>query len=285
MQSFHLILLFIFSGLVSVHAQVSVSYGDAVFGSCEIVRAGIGNTGESLSLVISEINMDRPELLSDNIDAPDNYQLILEVSLPDGVPFPITSELRNQLTIDKSSIRHGMEDQAYFEAQMAANADQFRVREQAAAAAQDDKASIEERSREIAMKMQSGEISIEEGTNQLEAIMQEANTLIASIPEEPEIDDLAEPALYSIIFSDQRDDTESKPIEGQLLISKFTETEFVATFTGRHVVECYSARAVATSGDECTQVESALMPGTEVLTEGDISISIHVQLKEFNDHR
>ncbi|MEM6398350.1 MAG: hypothetical protein AAF741_18505 [Bacteroidota bacterium] len=272
-------------GHTRLGAQVNVTYNGTSFGACEIVKAGIGNTGESLSLIVSEINMDQPELQSDNVEAPENYQLLLEVSLPEGVPFPITAERKNQLTIGKSSIQHGIDDNQYFNDQMAANADQFEARAAAGRAAQDDKQSIEERTKAIVAKMQSGELSVEEATKQLEVIMQEADALIEAIPDQPDIEDLEEPALYSILFSDTRENVESQAVVGQLHISRFTETEFVATFTGQHVVECYNKRAVAATGSECSQVESSLMPGSDVLREEDVRISINVKLKEFNDFR
>ncbi|MEL6359230.1 MAG: hypothetical protein AAFQ01_04750 [Bacteroidota bacterium] len=101
-------------------AQVNVNYGNASFGACEVVEAAIGNSGQTLFLDISEIDGDNPELLSDNAERPEFYHLLLEVELPAGLPFPITSELENEVTVSLSGLSEGLQENAFLESQFEA---------------------------------------------------------------------------------------------------------------------------------------------------------------------
>lgn len=280
--SLFLLSLFTFQ---TVQAQVTASYNGKSFGACEVVRASIGNSGETMIFSLSEIDTDGGGLEADNIDLPPFYQLLIEVKLPDGLPFPITAERENQVTISLSGLQESAEENALFESQMSAT--DFSGREAAADAAQGEKQSIEEQSRAIAMKMASGEMSPEEGSKAMEAIVAKAEALINSVPEAPDFEELAERAIYGIVFYDTRELTQAQPIRGQLTITKFTETEFVANFSGQQMVECLTRRA-ATSPEkeaECGQAQSSILPKYSVLREEPINFTVNVKLKVFADYR
>ncbi|MEO0788515.1 MAG: hypothetical protein AAFY36_07640 [Bacteroidota bacterium] len=266
-------------------AQVNVNYGSASFGACEVVEAAIGNSGQTLFLDISEIDGDNPELLSENTERPEFYHLLLEVELPAGLPFPITSELENEVTVSLSGLSAGLQENAFLESQLEAR--DFESQRAARAAATHSTATLEERMREVAMKMATGELSPEEGGRQIEALSQQAESIISSVPGVPDFEEMEDRANYSIIFYDHKENIAYQPFEGQLHISRFTETEFVATYTGTHVAQCQEVRQINASdnADECNQLRSSILPETMVYAEGPVSLSIQVKLKEFNDYR
>lgn len=259
--------------------QLEVHYGGKNFGPSEVIEAQVGNDGQSLSFIVSEIDTDVMSIPDSGL--PEFYQLLVDVDLIESLPFPITAAKGNQLTVALSRIKAQIENDAYVNEQIDSAA-----ATQEASAAHIDTRSIEERAQEIALKMQNGELSYEEGSKQIEALSQAALEQVEAI-ETPEITDLPERSTFEVVYFDTRLNTRSTVISGRLRIIEFTETSFIAELNGQQMVECLEVRSAAApeNATECSQATSSLLPDVTVLSEGPVSMRIKVRLKRFTDNR
>jgi hypothetical protein len=277
-----LFLLLSLTTAFSSAAQLSVNYDGKRFGPSEVCEAQLGNDGQSLAFIVSEIDTDVMNIPDEGL--PELYQLLIDVNLIEELPFPITPALGNQVSVSLTGIQAGIEENEHLRAQMAATEGE----QQAAAAAYGsiDGRSIEERAREIAEKMQSGELSYEEGSKQIEALSQSALQQVEAV-ELPEIKEMPERSTFEVVCFDTRLKTQSTVISGTLRIIEFTENRFVAELSGRQMVECLEVRSASSpeQSAECNQTASSLLPDVNVLSEGPVSMRVNVALKGFEDHR
>lgn len=274
----HYLLLTIFLSQFSIlHSQIT--FGNKSFGTCEIVEAQLGNDGLSMSFEASEVNT-LTMVIGDDGSTPDFYQLLLNIVLTEPIPFPITASRGNQVSIPLSNIRAGLDEEAFMRSQVqsmgSVSAPQMSM----------DPAALEAKMKDIAMKMQSGEITMEEGSKQIEALSNQALQEIETM-EIPEFEEMESRSTYALALFDTRDQTMSTAFDGTFVIETFTETEFVASFNGMQMVECREKRVVISEEEKtkCRKVRSSILPDSYVLEESPVRVKINARLKSFLDNR
>lgn len=290
-------LLVSFLGMVTLgFSQQKVTYKAKSFGPAQVLEASIGNTGESFSFHIAEHDMgpngpwakevrrlESQGIVANPEDAPKGYELFLTVSFQNTFKFPIQPE--DSVFISVSDFKQGFLEREAFEKDLK-GLDKGRIASEKNTL-QSKKLSIEEKTRAISAQLQAGQISPQEAMKQIEALtspmLEEVETAYATniAPEEVE-----EKTNYSIIFMDTHENTQTQVFEGVLHIITFDKNKLVATFSGKHIVECMDVvRKNSPSQEACGQVQSTLSPQLQVLREEKVELNINSTFESFDDNR
>ncbi|MEM6514713.1 MAG: ANTAR domain-containing protein [Bacteroidota bacterium] len=285
------LLIFFLTGLLN--AQFNVTYDGKTFKNPEVVKADIGNTMESFSLVIDEHDMSpngpwakevrRLEKLGKRAnpdDAPKGLSLILEVSFKNRFKFPIVPE--DSVYVSVSNLRIGMAEYDSTSKQLnEIDGEQLKSEGETLAA---KKLTVEEETKKIAKLMQEGKISPDEAFKRIEKLSQ---PLLEAVEQSSvsniTFEEQEEQNHYSIYFMDSNLDLEANAIDGTLHIIEFNQNKLVANFRGKHFVECTDVKRSNDKSSPCHK-PSKLYPGVSIYEEGDLFFSINSSFKEFNNH-
>ncbi|MFD2588896.1 hypothetical protein ACFSQJ_18365 [Croceitalea marina] len=280
----------------SIYAQQNVSYNGKTFKPAEVIETQIGNTGETFSLYISEIDMSPNGAWAKRLNAlrrlgkephpderPRPLSLNLSVDFKRAFKFPITP--KDSVYVSFSSIKEGIEEESFNKVEM--NKMNVSMANTDISGLKDQKVAIEQEAQRISKLMQEGKLSPDEAMKQIEALTQ------------PMIDKLDSSAMmnqetseyknnkptYSLLFGDSPSNAQSTPYEGTLHIVEFNSKRLVAYFTGVHYVECTDVSRANDVSKPCEKVETGLYPEHKVLRIENTSIKINTVFTDFLDNR
>ncbi|BAO75177.1 hypothetical protein WPG_0947 [Winogradskyella sp. PG-2] len=277
-------------------AQQNVTYNGKTFKPAEVIETQIGNSGETLSFTISEIDMspngDWAKKISElqrqgktynPKDAPRPLYLSLSVDFKRRFKFPIAEE--DSVSINVSYVKESMLENEFNEEEV--NKMNSAVSKTDISGLKSDKKSVEEEVKKISKLMQEGKLSPDEAMKKIEALTQPMlNTLENSVIMNQETEEFKENrSTYNILFGDSAGNTESIPYKGTLHIIEFNSKRLRAYFKGTHFVECTDVARANDKSKPCEKVETGLFPNHKVFRVEDISITIDTNFKTFYDNR
>lgn len=263
------------------YSQNNIQYNGLPFGNCEVLEAQVSE--EKIMINISEINLNNG-LEQDGMQTPPCKLINLEVTFPKGTPFPITP--KDSVAITYTLLQQGFDEYAFNENQLNSidtntlNAEGKNLKAKGK--------SMEEKARAISEKLMNGQITPQEAEKQLMAL---TNPMLNEIDESAianlEMDEFDEKTNFSLVFMDTAQQMESQVYSGILRINTFNNTVFDATLEGVEITQCFERRiaSAAEARDICKQKQSAYLPDTKVLSEGNVKSTIRFSIEEFIDNR
>jgi len=276
----------------TLYAQQKVTYNGKTFKKPEVVEADIGRFGESFGLRFSEIDMypggswakekkrleDMGKVIKPS-DIPDNKVLLFSVEFNHKFKFPIKPS--DSVYVSLSDVMETIQEHDFNDNERS-KMDMDKITSEG----ESMKAKQEVINKEMAIlskKMKEGKISPMEFAEKIEAlnkplIEEVDNSYAMSIESET----YEEPPNYSFFYSDSGESIEADVINGTLHIVEFNKDRLVAYIKGKHIVKCAGTKNTASRN--CKK-PSNLMPGYEVLDEGEVYISINTTFNEFIDNR
>ncbi|GAB5564709.1 MAG: hypothetical protein Wins2KO_17720 [Winogradskyella sp.] len=289
---FALVILFVKIGI----AQQNVTYNGKTLKPAEVIETQIGNTGETFSFYISEIDMSPYGDWAKRLDElrrkgkepsaderPRPLSLQLSVDFKRRFKFPITPE--DSVYISFSHIKEGIEENEFNEIEISKMNKAMENNDVSSLKTQ--KVDIEKEAQNIAKLMQEGKISPEEALKKIEALTKPMMDELDNIPmmNQESSEYKNNRPTYSILFGDSPSDTESWPFEGTLHIETFNANRLVAYFKGRHYVECTDVKRANDLSKPCEKVETGLYPEHKVLRIEAVYLKIDTKFKDFLDNR
>lgn len=276
-------------------AQQKVVYNSKAFKNSEVVKATIGNRGETMSFEISEHDMSpkgswakevrRLESLgkiADPSKAPKGLSLILSVDFKRKFPFPIKPT--DSIVIRMSDLKSNLLERSHQNKELAKVDDKGAKNE--AKSLHSQKINIEAESRKIAKLMQQGKISPNEAMKRIEKL---TKPILQQVDNSKNINqkvkEYKEPSIYGITFSNTITNNEAKIVTGNLHIVEFTKNKLVAYISGEHIVECADVVRKNTTKKDCKKVASKHIPGHKVYKEEQVYLIINSTFNEFFDDR
>lgn len=291
MRKLLITIAFLFS--VNLVLSQKVIYDAKSFGDCEAVEANISPQKFSIYIAQKELREGyggKYELsggdvtVADNVNRPKNLVFLMEVSFKNGFKFPI--EEKDSVYVSLSNLKKGYDDDMNMRKQIESK-DYNRI-EKEKQNLETKKKSVQDQIKELTKKFQAGKIS----TDEFGAKLQELSDPLLKQVETSYSGNIAfvepeEKTTYSIDFVNTYEQIESKAFSGILHIKRFNKNEFVASFSGNHMVDCLEKRAATSREEEskCKAKKSYLMKEFYVLREGNVKGNINVKLKKFNDYR
>jgi hypothetical protein len=279
----------LFTHGLTAQAPTRVQYGGKSFKSFEVVEGSVGTDGTYLSVYLAEHALASGNAESvaagDNLEGvPDGLYLQLEVSIPEGIKFPILPE--HEVLIETSQMQANTEEAEKLEQQYM-QYDREQVEEERKIR-QANAGDIRKKTMEITKKMQAGEISPEEAVAQIQALTQPMlDELDAAAGANTSMEEPEDQPTYSIKLMDTKNLTSSTIVFGRLTITRFDGEYFEASLNGAHVEECMERLAASSPANEarCRGFESSYVKDMRVMSEGTISVRIRVPIKSFIDGR
>lgn len=285
----------LFSTLMMLSAQQNITYNGKTFKPAEVIETQIGNSGETLSFTISEIDMSPNGDWAKKIlelqrqgkryspeDAPQPLSLLLSIDFKRKFKFPITED--DSVYINVSYVKESILENEFNEEEV--NKMNSVVSKTDISGLKSDKKSVEEEAKKISKLMQEGKLSPDEAMKKIEALTQPMlNTLENSAIMNQETKEFKENrSTYNILFGDSAANTESIPYKGTLHIIEFNSKRLRANFKGIHFVECTDVKRANDPSKPCKKVKTGLYPDHEVLKVENVSIKIDITFKVFLDN-
>lgn len=290
------LVLFTFCIQIATYAQQDVTYNGKTFKQAEVIDVQIGNSGETFSFYISEIDMSPYGDWAKRLDAlrqqgkephpdeiPRPLSLQLSVDFKRTFKFPITPE--DSVYVSFSFVKEGIEENNFNTGEI--NKMNASMANTDISGLKDQKVSVEQEAQRISKLMQEGKLSPDEAMKQIEALtkpMIEKLDSSAMMNQETSEYENSKPT-YSLLFGDSPNNSESTPFEGTLHILTFNSKRLVAYFSGVHYVECTDVTRANDASKPCEKVETGLYPDHKVLRIENVSIKIDTAFKSFLDNR
>ena len=279
-----------------ISAQQKVIYNGKIFKTAEVLESQIGDSGETFSFYISEIDtgpngnwakrLDKlrsqgKEPHPDDIPKP--LSLHLSIDFKKAFKFPITPE--DSVFVNFSYAKEGVLEGKFNIEKM--DKMKLSISNKDFDGLKNDKISVEEETRKISKLLQEGKISPDEAMKKIDALtkpmMDKLDNSAFMNQKTTEFKDNR--PTYSMLFGDILNKTEGTPYEGNLHIIEFNTKRLIACFKGIHYVECTDVAKANNATKPCEKVETGLYPEHKVLRIEDISIIINAEFLNFYDNR
>lgn len=261
----------------TAQAQNTIQHSSTTFiSNPEEITAAISH--EKIIISISEKDVRDYKGHEDNCDnCLTGNQLGLEIDFTRPFKFPITEE--DSVFVYYSTIQQNLAEYEFQQKQIAQmNAQQNETEKQTL---NNSAQSIEAKSMEIAQLMQTGQISPEEAQKRILALTE---PLLEDVDNSSSVNVQNEEFVFkpnfTLLIHNEQSKTETEAFSGYVHIQYFDKERFVATFKGIEIESCTTV-----DKKECANIESQYLPDKKVIREGQGSLMLDLNIKEFNNDR